>query len=108
MRTFFEVLQETGLPVAYSHFDKPQKPPFMVYMANGQDQFRADNEPYLVANTYRAEYYFRTKNETEEAAIEKTLTDNGYLYEKSEDIYIDSEKMFVVYYYVERKGYKNV
>lgn len=104
-KTFYEVLQDTGLPAAYSHFDKPQKPPFLVYVANGQDQMRADNGVYLKANTYRAEYYFITKNETEEAAIEKTLTDNGYLYEKSEDVYIDSEKMFVVYYYVSRKGY---
>jgi hypothetical protein len=71
-----------------------------VYIGNGQDVFEADNTHYWKQNTYQVEYYFTTKNEQNEEAIEKALLDNGFLYEKSEDVYIEDEGVFVVYYYI--------
>ena len=35
-----------------------------------------------------------------EAAIEKVLLDNGLLYDKSEDVFIEDEGVFVIYYTV--------
>jgi len=52
------------------------------------------------ANKYRVEYYFKTKNEEKEETIEKLLLDGGFLYEKSEDVYIESEDLYVIYYEV--------
>ena len=98
--TIFQVLQSTGLPCAYSHFKKKQSPPYIVYIGNGQDTFQADNTHYWKQNTYQVEYYFTTKNERNEEAIETALLDNGFLYEKSEDVYIESEGVFVIYYYI--------
>ena len=98
--TIFQVLQSTGLPCAYSHFKKAQSPPYIVYIGNGQETFEADNTHYYRRNTYQVEYYFTTKNEQNEAAIEDALLSNGYLYEKSEDIYIEEEGVFVIYYYI--------
>ena len=98
--TIFQVLQSTGLPCAYSHFKKKQSPPYIVYIGNGQDVFEADNTHYWKQNTYQVEYYFTTKNEQNEEAIETALLDNGFLYEKSEDIYIEEEEVFVIYYYI--------
>ena len=98
--TIFQVLQSTGLPCAYSHFKKKQSPPYIVYIGNGQDTFQADNTHYWKQNTYQVEYYFTTKNERNEEAIETALLDNGFLYEKSEDIYIEEEEVFVIYYYI--------
>jgi hypothetical protein len=98
--TIFETLQSTGLPCAYSHFKKKQSPPYIVYIGNGQDVFEADNTHYWRQNTYQVEYYFTTKNEQNEEAIETALLDNGFLYEKSEDIYIEEEEVFVIYYYI--------
>lgn len=98
--TIFQVLQSTGLPCAYSHFKKKQSPPYIVYIGNGQDTFQADNTHYWKQNTYQVEYYFTTKNEQNEEAIETALLDNGFLYEKSEDIYIEEEEVFVIYYYI--------
>jgi hypothetical protein len=71
-----------------------------VYIGNGQDTFQADDTHYLKRNTYQVEYYFTTKNEQREEAIEKALLDNGFLYEKSEDVYIAEEDVFVIYYQV--------
>lgn len=96
--SIFEVLQSTGLPVAYSHFRTAQEPPFIVYMGDGQQTLSADNTFYWTDNNYQVEYYFKLKNETNEAAIEAALLNAGYQYEKSEDAYIQSEDLFVIYY----------
>ena len=98
--TIYQTLQSTGLPCAYSHFKKKQSPPYIVYIGNGQNTFQADDTHYWNQNTYQVEYYFTTKNEQNEEAIETALLDNGFLYEKSEDIYIEEEEVFVIYYYI--------
>ena len=98
--TIYQTLQSTGLPCAYSHFKKKQEPPYIVYIGSGQDIFDADNTHYYRNNNYQVEYYFTTKNESNEAAIEDALLENGYNYTKSEDVYIEDEGVFVIYYQI--------
>ena len=98
--SIYQVLQSTGLPCAYSHFKKKQSPPYIVYIGNGQETFQADNTHYYKQNSYQVEYYFTTKNESNESAIEDALLGAGYLYDKSEDVYIEDEGVFVIYYYI--------
>ena len=88
------------MPCAYSHFKTQQEPPYLVYLGSGQDVLEADNTHYWKNNRYQIEYYFTEKNETNEAAIEEVLLDNGLLYDKSEDVYIENEGVFVIYYTV--------
>ena len=94
----FSTLQSTQLPCAYSHFRTKQSPPFIVYIGNGQDNFSADDTFYYSNNRYQIEYYYKQKDEANEAAIETALLDAGYYYSKSEDVYIDDEDLFVIYY----------
>ena len=98
--SIYQVLQSTGLPCAYSHFKKAQSPPYIVYIGSGQETADADDTHYWRENTYQVEYYFTTKNERNEEAIEEALLDNGFLYEKSEDVFVDDEDVFVIYYYI--------
>ena len=98
--SIYATLQGTGLPCAYSHFKTNQTPPYIVYSGNGQDVFEADNTHYWKRNTYQVEYYFTAKNEQNEASIEDALLAAGYLYEKSEDVYIEDQDVFVIYYYI--------
>lgn len=98
--SIFEILQSTGLPCAYSHFRTAQKPPFLVYTGNGQSNFSADNTFYHSVNEYQIEYYYETKNEQNETAIESALLSNGYQYEKSEDTFIADQNLYVIYYYI--------
>ena len=98
--TIYQILQSTGLPCAYSHFKTPQTPPYIVYIGNGQDNLAADNTHYWRNNRYQVEYYFITKNEQNEVSIEDALLGAGYLYDKSEDIFIEDEGVFVIYYYI--------
>lgn len=103
--TLYEILTDpikgVHLPCAYSHFtdkDSPESPPYIVYIGEGQNTFSADNTYYHTENRYQIEYYFTQKDEAQEAVIEKVLLDNGFLYDKSEDVYIESEGVFVIYY----------
>lgn len=100
--TIFQVLQTLNLPCAYSSFkgDSALEPPYIVYMGNGQDTFKADNTIYHKQNAYRIEYYFTEKNETNEDDIETALLENGYIYEKSDDVYIETEGVYVIYYFI--------
>lgn len=98
--SIYTTLQSTGLPCAYSHFRTDQKPPYLVYIGAGQYTFDGDNTHYYRKNQYQIEYYFTTKNEANETAIENALLAAGYMYEKSEDTYIDDEDVFVIYYTV--------
>ena len=103
--TLYEILTDAqtgiGIPCVYGSFKKkgaPKSPPYIAYLGDGQDAFEADNTYYYSRNRYQIEYYFTEKDEDLEAALEQLLVDNGYLYEKSEDVYIESEGVFVIYY----------
>lgn len=96
----YDTLTKTQLPVAYSHFRDKTKPPYLVYIGAGQDTFAADNTYYDTANFYQVEYYYTVKNEDVEKTIETVLLSDGYVYEKSEDLYLEEEQVFVIYYEV--------
>lgn len=98
--SIYQTLQTLSIPCAYSHFKIPQEPPYVVYIGNGQANLNADNTHYYRKNEYQVEYYFTQKNEALETEIEDTLLANGYLYDKSEDIYIEEEDVFLIYYYI--------
>ena len=95
-----DTLKKTKLPCAYSHFNQPVTPPFIVYKGNGQTTFGADNTWRYRNNRYQIEYYFTEKNEANEKAIEDVLLSDGFNYEKSEDTFIEDEGLFVIYYQV--------
>lgn len=97
--SIYSTLQSTGLPCAYSHFKTDQTPPYIVYVGNGQDKLDADNTHYWRNNRYQVEYYFTEKSESNEASIEDALLGAGFLYEKSEDIYLEDQGVFLIYYY---------
>lgn len=109
MATLYQILTDPntglGIPCVYSHFRKedgtlPSSPPYVAYLGSGQDDFAADNTYHWKRNRYQIEYYFKNKDEAQEAVIEKLLLDNGFLYDKSEDVYIEDEGVFVIYYIV--------
>ena len=93
-------LEGTGLPVAYGFFPQGMKPPYIVYIGGGQNVFAADNTHFWAENSYQVEYYFAKKNEAKETAIENKLLEAGYIFQKSEDVYLEEENVFLIYYTV--------
>ena len=100
MSKIYEALTSTGMPVAYGFFKEPQQLPFLCYKQNGQTNVPADDTFIHSEQDYQIEYYFKAKDEDTEETIEQALLANGYLYEKSEDAYIEDDKVFVIYYQV--------
>lgn len=96
--TIKQLLEQLNIPFAYGFFKQPVNPPYIVYLGNGQETFGADNTWTHTQNRYQIEYYFAYKNELNENLMETTLLANGYNYTKSEDVYIESEGLFVIYY----------
>lgn len=97
--TLFDLLQTLNIPVAYGYFKDPTvTPPYLVYVGAGQTIMDADNTHYYKRNQYQIEFYFTEKSEEQEESIEQLLLSNGYLYTKSEDVYIETEEVFVIYY----------
>ena len=96
--TIYQLLTTLDVPVAYGYHSKPQTLPYMCIIGAGQDQFQADNTYYTKEDHWQIEYYFINKDPNFEATIESLLLDNGYKYTKSEDIYIEDEDVFVIYY----------
>ena len=96
--TIYENLQRLGLPIAYGLHTDPVAPPYLILIGQGQDQIRADNTYIATQERYNLEYYFTEKDPDLESDIEELLLSIDRLYTKSEDIYIEDEKVFVVYY----------
>lgn len=96
--TLLEIIQSLGLPVAYGYHTEKQPLPYFVLMGAGQDHFEADGTYYVTKDRTQIEYYFKRKDGALEKRLETLLLDNGILYEKSEDVYIDDEGVFVIYY----------
>lgn len=96
--SIFALLRTLGMPCAYGCFRDKTDPPFIVYTGNGQDQYHADNSVYAKKNGYTCEYYFRKKDEAKENAIESAFIENGWMFSKSEDNFVEDENVFVIYY----------
>ena len=96
--TVFQKLQTLDIPVAYGYHSQPQSPPYLCLLGAGQEQFQADNTYYTIRDNWQIEYYFKAKSPETEASVENLLLSNGYRYTKSEDVYIEGEDVFVIYY----------
>lgn len=96
--TVFELLQTLELPVVYGRHTKKVETPYLLLTGAGQDHFEADTTYYVTKDRWTLEYYFSKKDPEIEKRIETLLLDNGYRYEKSEDLYLDDQEVFFVYY----------
>lgn len=98
--TTYQMLETLNRPVAYGFHSEEQTLPYFVIMGAGQDVFAADNTYYHTQERERIEYYFKHKDPAFEAEIEALLLANDKPYDKSEDVYIDDQGVFVIYYYI--------
>lgn len=98
MMTIMEILNSLGIPAAYGRFQTEQTPPYVVYLGGGQAQFLADDTYYKRREEYSVEYYFRKKNAEAETELENAFLQAGWRYDKSEDVYLEDERIFVIYY----------
>lgn len=92
------LLKSIGIAVAHMLFPTPPSLPYIIWQSTGISKLEADNIVYAKENNYRIELYTKKKDPATESLLENLFDTNDIAYEKSDDIYIDSEKMFEVYY----------
>jgi hypothetical protein len=94
-----DILKTTGVPVAYSHFGKPQKPPFITYVVAYSSNFGADDRVYQEIENVQIELYTSKKDLEAESRVKAVLDANGFYYETTET-YIPTEKLYQKIYEV--------
>lgn len=94
------LLEVTGLPVAYRAFPEGYAPglPFICYITPGTNNFAADDMTYHVINSVNVELYTEFKDPATERKVEEALS--GLYWDKSIE-YIDSERCYQIIYEIE-------
>ena len=91
------ILDSTGYPVAYSHFQTEPDTPYIVYSVSGSSNFMADDNVYKPIQNVDVELFTYKKDLEAEASIEDAFFNNKIPFEKIET-YISSEKLFQIIY----------
>lgn len=88
-----------GLPYAYDHFDEDNAspPPFICFYFSGSDDMAADNTNYQKIRPLVIELYTDNKDFETEETVEAALNNAGLVFSR-EEVYIDSERMYMVTY----------
>ena len=89
------------IPVARNEFKTEQSFPFVIYYSDGSINFFADGSVFHSRDKYVVEVYTEKKEGDLEDAIEERLNQHELSWEKTSDMFIESESMYMVAYYVE-------
>lgn len=87
------LLDTTGFPVAYNHFNEAPTLPFIVFRLPDSNNFIADNMIYHNIENVEIELYTDKKDLIAEQLLEKVLNANEFPFD-SFQLWIDSEKLF--------------
>ena len=98
----YTMLNNTGIPTVYHHFREGtgKQPPFVCFYYPNDDDFKADDTHYVKVNALTVELYTDEKDFGKESTVETALLNAGLVFRKNE-VYIDTEKMFMVTYETE-------
>lgn len=88
-----EGLETLGYPVAYSHFNDSQKPPFICYLVKKSNPFSADDTVLVEEIDVDIELYVKEKDVKVEKRLKEMLKANGLIWEYLEG-FIPSEGVF--------------
>lgn len=92
-----------GFQYAYGLFKEPVEPPYLASMLRSTNNFMADNVVYSKDIPIQLDYIYIDKDLTEQAKIEDIILQNE-AWNKSDEIYIESEKVWQVSYYFNIEG----
>lgn len=87
------ILEATGIPVAYSHFKDKQGLPFICYKESFTQNFMADGRVYKKRTFVDVELYTKYKDPGVEEKIEQVLEQNEIPWNAVET-FINDEKAF--------------
>jgi len=88
-----EQLQDRA-PAAYMVFETPQQPPYIVYALPDTNVVHADNRHYHTIPNGWLELYMKRLDFGLMKRVEDVFISGGLPWEKENEVYIDSEKLF--------------
>lgn len=94
-----KLLDATGFPVAYSHFNEAKDAPYICYLVTYSPNFKADNKTYHKIDSIDIELYTDKKDLQVESVLEGILDENEIPYD-SDETFIETEKLFQKIYEV--------
>ena len=95
-----QLLQQTGMPWAYHHWDAPPPLPWGVYLSTEDDPFFADNRTYLLTSGIRLEVYSLARDPALDDAVRAVLDGADIPYDVSYT-YIESEGLYETIFEIE-------
>lgn len=95
-----EILESTGLPVAYRAFPENEALPlpYICYLNPYDNNFMADGAVYSSAKHIQVELYTRYKDEELEERVKQALSSFGYTREEE---YLEEEKCYQIIFEME-------
>lgn len=97
-KDIFKILNSSGIPFRYHHFDGPPPIPYGAYIYTGADAIYADGVTPEHFDNIRLELYTDKKSPETEKLLENTLTKNEIAFEIVDEVYIKEEKLFMRIY----------
>ncbi len=91
------MLDESGFPVAFHHFETKQTLPFIVYVTPNSNNISADGKVILSVNVINVELYTDKKDPDAEKKLERIFYNYGIVWEKSQQWFSD-EKIYETIY----------
>nr|DAL51021.1 MAG TPA_asm: tail completion protein [Caudoviricetes sp.] len=95
-----KLLEATGIPFAYHHWEAPPALPYGVYLDPYSNNFGADDTVYLQVAHIQIELYADERDLDAETKIEAALTAAGIYYER-ETSYIQEQRLYETMYEIE-------
>ncbi len=97
MDEIVSIMNEIGMPYAYSHFAEGEgpDPPFICYLLPSSENFSADGIVYQKIDEVHIELYTDRKDLSVEEQVTAVLDKHGIFYDQTET-WIDSEKLYEV------------
>lgn len=97
-KELFDLLSTLKIPCAYNHFEGKVSPPFIAYTEISPEVFNADDYNYSMDNNFQVELVSDKKDVDLEADLETLFNNNHIPFEKMDDIYDDSERIYIITY----------
>ena len=94
----YEMLKTVGLPVAYHHFSKPTKPPFIHYFTASAQSIGADYKNFGERMRVSIDLCTEKRDMELEKRVEQVI--DGYSYEKYQ-LYLDDENIYQTTYEID-------
>ena len=95
-----ERCEKQGFKYAYGKFENATEPPHLVARTAETDNFIADNKVFYAKIPIQLDYTFLEKNLEEQKKIENEIL-GDIAWNKSEEAYLENEKVWQVSYYFE-------